>query len=368
MMIAESSLKSQESYSPTSAQFPFNHARLGGARPSLHGPRWEPAPGAPPDAPEDAPQSQPPDMLNLATVERLASIDVSADADPVAIYMARLHNVEPLSAEDQQLLARRYVEEGDLDAGKLLVLTNLRLVVKLAREYKRHWASLLDLVQEGNVGLAEAVTRYDPYRGVKFTSYAQYWVRAMILNYLMDFVHPVRIGGSRAGRKLFYNLKKARRELRRRGVEPTAELVAELLEVDEREVVRVGLQLDAPPVALDAAAPGYHGLTVGELMAVEQLDPEEEAAQNEISAQLESILAEFGQALQPARRRAIWFERMIVDEPKTLKVLGDDWGVSKERIRQVEAEIRADFKALLLERLGDDVELAWLKVRPGRSF
>lgn len=301
-------------------------------------------------------------LLDLATANRLSSVDATADGDAVSTYMARLHRVEPLAAEEQHLLACRYVEDGDMDAAKLLVLTNLRLVVKLAKEYKRRWVDMLDLIQEGNVGLAEAVTRFDPYRGVKFTSYAQYWVRAMILNYLMNFVHPVRIGGSRAGRKLFYNLKKARRELSRRGVKPTAEKVADYLEVDPKEVVRVGTQLDAPPVALDAPAKGYDGTTVGQLMSGDFVGPEEAVAEHEISSQIDQVINDFGDSLSRPRTQAIWHERMIVDDAKTLKDLGHDWDVSKERIRQVEAEIRTEFKYYLLDNLGDDVELSWLEV------
>jgi RNA polymerase sigma-32 factor len=301
------------------------------------------------------------DLLDLATANKLSALDVSSDADPVATYMARLQKVEPLPADDQQELARRYLEDDDLEAAKLLILTNLRLVVKLAKEYKRRWADMLDLVQEGNVGLAEAVTRYDPYRGVKFTSYAQYWIRAMILNYLMNFVHPVRIGGSRAGRKLFYNLKKARRELSRRGVKPTARRVADYLQVDEKEVVRVGAQLDAPPVALDAPAPGYDGTTVGQLMKGDHVAPEDAFAEYEISSQIEQSIQAFGDHLDDPRESAIWFERMIVDDGKTLKELGHDWDVSKERIRQVEVEIRENFRCFLLDRIGDDVEISWLE-------
>jgi RNA polymerase sigma-32 factor len=306
-------------------------------------------------------QEEEDELLDLATANKLSALDISADADPVATYMARLQKVEPLPADDQQELARRYVEEDDMDAAKLLILTNLRLVVKLAKEYKRRWADMLDLVQEGNVGLAEAVTRYDPYRGVKFTSYAQYWIRAMILNYLMNFVHPVRIGGSRAGRKLFYNLKKARRELSRRGVKPTASRVADYLEVDEKEVVRVGAQLDAPPVALDAPAPGYDSTTVGQLMEGDHVAPEDAFAEYEISSQIEGSIEAFGEYLDDPREKAIWFERMIVDDSKTLKELGHDWDVSKERIRQVEVEIRGKFKEFLLDRVGDDVEISWLE-------
>ena len=306
-------------------------------------------------------QDEQDELLTLATANKMSALDVSSDADPVATYMARLQKVEPLPADDQQELARRYLEEDDMEAAKLLILTNLRLVVKLAKEYKRRWADMLDLVQEGNVGLAEAVTRYDPYRGVKFTSYAQYWIRAMILNYLMNFVHPVRIGGSRAGRKLFYNLKKARRELSRRGVKPTARRVAEYLSVDEKEVVRVGAQLDAPPVALDAPAPGYDGTTVGQLMKGDHVAPEDAFAEYEISSQIEESIQAFGDQIEDPRESAIWFERMIIDDGKTLKELGHDWDVSKERIRKVEVEIREDFRKFLLDRVGDDVEISWLE-------
>ena len=300
--------------------------------------------------------------LSLPMMKGGAGLDISADADPMTAYLARLNYVEPLPAEQQQELAERFVEEGDLNAAKMLILTNLRLVVKLAREYQRRWTDLLDLVQEGNVGLAEAVKRYDPYRGVKFTSYAQYWIRAMILNYLMNHLHPVKIGSSRAGRKLFYNLKKTRRELIRKGHEPTPQLVAEYLDVDPKEVVRVSAQLDAPPVFLDAEAPGHEGTTVGELMESDDaLNPEDAAVEYDLASQIQNAIDDYGESIEDDRKRAIWFERMIAEDGKSLVELGDDWGVSKERIRQVEVQIREDFKEYLLDRLGDDVEIDWLE-------
>lgn len=299
--------------------------------------------------------------LSLPMLRQSDQVEISGDADPLTAYLARLNYIEPLSSDKQQALAERYVEEDDLNAGKMLVLTNLRLVVKLAREYKRRWTNLLDLIQEGNVGLAEAITRYDPYRGVKFTSYAQYWIRAMILNYLMNHLHPVKIGSSRAGRKLFYNLKKARRELIKQGHEPTPQLVAEYLDVDEEEVVRVSAQLDAPPVFLDAEAPGHEETTIGELMESDVVDPESAAAEHDISNQLSGAIKKFGEQIEDERERAIWFERMIAEDEKPLVELGEDWGVSKERIRQVEVQIRGRFKDFLLDELGDDVEIDFLE-------
>ena len=289
--------------------------------------------------------------------------EVPVSADPLSAYLSRLSYLEPLAAPAQQALAERYVEDDDMNAGRMLIVTNLRLVVKIAREYQRRWTNLLDLIQEGNVGLAEAVTRYDPYRGVKFTSYAQYWIRAMILNYLMNHMNPVKIGSSRAGRKLFYNLKKARRELHRQGHENiTPALVAEYLDVDEKEVVRVAAQLDAPPVYMDAQAPGYEKATIGELMADDSaFNPEEATAQHEYNSQIVDAIKAFGAQMEDDRERAIWFDRMIAEDHKSLVVLGDEWGVSKERIRQVEVQIRERFRKFLIDRLGAEVEINFLE-------
>lgn len=288
-------------------------------------------------------------------------LNISADTDATSAYLMRLNYIAPLPADEQQELAERYVTHQDVEAGKMLILTNLRLVVKLAREYSRRWSNLLDLIQEGNVGLAEALKRYDPYRGVKFTSYAQYWIRAMILNYLMNHIHPVKIGSSRAGRKLFYNLKKARRDLIKLGhAKPTPALIAKYLDVDEQEVIRVAAQLDAPPVRLDAEAPGYENTTIGERMVAETPNPEEAAAENDLAQRLRTAIDEFGASIQPERKRAIWFERMIHEDPKTLVTLGEEWQVSKERIRQVEVQIREEFRQYLIEKLGDSIQLEFL--------
>lgn len=292
---------------------------------------------------------------------RDSSVELTAQTDPLTAYLARLNYIEPLPAEEQQELAERFVNDGDVNAAKMLILTNLRLVVKLSREYQRRWTNLLDLVQEGNVGLSEAVTRYDPYRGVKFTSYAQYWIRAMILNYLMNHLHPVKIGSSRAGRKLFYNLKKARRALIKQGhTNPSPALIAEYLDVDEKEVVRVSAQLDAPPVYLDAQAPGHEKTTIGELMQSDSVNPEESVGTTEFATRLREVIDAFSDQIQNERELAIWKERMIAETPKSLVELGDDWSVSKERIRQVEVQIRKNFKKFLIDKMGENVKIDFL--------
>lgn len=289
-----------------------------------------------------------------------SSVTISPDTDPLSAYLNRLNHLAPLPASTQKKLAICYLENGDEAAARLLILTNLRLVVKLAKEYQRRKTDLLELIQQGNLGLSEALTRYDPRRGVKFTSYAQYWIRAMILNYLMNHTHPVRIGGSRAGRKLFYNLKKARRSIMHNGHKPTAERVAQFLDVKVDEVVRIAAQLDAPPVYLDAQAPGHEETTLGELMQSETINPESAAAEYDLARQIRDVIEAFAKQIPDPRRVSIWERRMIAEDPNTLAELGERWGVSKERIRQIEVGMREDFRVFLLDHLGDDIQLDWL--------
>ena len=137
-------------------------------------------------------------------------------------YMTELRHHAPISREEEHALAVKWVEEGDIEAARKLVMSNLRLVVKIAMEYRRAWANTLDLIQEGNVGLMEAVQRYDPYRGVKLSSYGVYWIKAYILKYILDNMRSVRMGTTRAQRKLFFRLNREKRVLERQGydVEP----------------------------------------------------------------------------------------------------------------------------------------------------
>ena len=285
--------------------------------------------------------------------------DSASEADPLAAYLSRLRHLPVLSPEDQQKLAVLYLEDDDLEAAKILVLTNLRLVVKIAREYKRRWTNLLELIQEGNVGLSEAIRRYDPYRQVKFTSYAQYWIRAMILNYLMNHFQPVRIGSTRAGRKLFYNLKKARAQLVREGyLNPSPALIAEKLGVAEKDVVQVAQHLDVPPLSLEQRAPGYEDTTVGELIPnTSAVDPEQHFAASEVQAKVRQAMDEFATTITDDRDKALWLERLTAAEPVTLSDLGQRFSVSKERIRQLEVRLKSKFKDFITQRLDADTDL-----------
>ena len=172
--------------------------------------------------------------------------------DTLGRYFAEVGKHSLLTGEEERELAILVHDHEDPEAAEKLVLSNLRLVVKIAMEYRRIWTSLLDLIQEGNVGLLQGVKRFDPYRGVKLSSYVSYWIRAYILKYLIDNIRMVRVGSSRAERKLFFRLNKARRELERAGFEPEPRLLAEKIGVKEHEVVDMQHRLSQGDLSLDA--------------------------------------------------------------------------------------------------------------------
>lgn len=262
------------------------------------------------------------------------------DVDPLTAYMSHLQFCEPLPHDEQRELAIRFKEHDDADAAKLLMLTNLRLVVKIATEYRRRDNDALELIQAGNVGLAEAIDRFDPHRGVHLSSYAQFWIRAMIFNHLIGQAHPVNVGSTRAGRKLFFRLKKTRYELIQRGIDPTPANVADYLDVAVDDVRAIGAQLDMEPLSLDMPPSADAPSPLGEMLESDTAGPERQTAAAEALAIGLEALRDFVDSLDNERERSIFVDRMIADEPKTLRELGAHWDVSKERIRQIELRLR----------------------------
>lgn len=279
--------------------------------------------------------------------------------DSLTTYMNQIRRIELLSRKEQDQLARAYAHDGDIEAGKTLIWSNLRLVIKIARDFHRKGQDLMELIQEGNLGLSEALIRFDPDKGTPFVGYAHFWIRAMILNHLLTLSRPVRLGSSRDSRKLFFNLKKARRAVISQGLEPTAENVAEYLDVDLDEVHRMGALLDGGGVVyLDAPAFGDEedGAQIIDFLPDSTEDVTEDATRRLFQKQLRKIGDDFKETLPDERRVTIWNERMIAMEPKQLQELGDDFGVSKERIRQIEMDIRRRFQLYLEKELGDELQ------------
>jgi len=304
------------------------------------------------DALEAAPRKNPVPQ-NLPALSRPTS--TARKGDLLAYYLAEVRRYPLLDPEEENELARRYAEDGDPDAAHRLVTANLRLVVKLAFQYHRQWSNVLDLIQEGNVGLVEALSRYDPYRGVRFSSYAQYWIRAMILRFLMDNYRLVRLGSTRHGRKLFFQLQKERDRLVKEGINPSTARLAERLEVPEQEIIDVDRQLSAPALSLHSPVGDAEGRALEEMVSGSGRDPEDAVERQELGAVVKEHLDAFALLLVDERERVIWEERLTSNEPRSLAEIGDRFEVSKERIRQVEARIKKRLKVFLTEALGDEI-------------
>jgi len=279
--------------------------------------------------------------------------------DPMAAYMAEVRRYPLLTREEEHDLAVRWVEDGDSDAAKKLVTSNLRLVVKIANEYRRGYQNLLDLVQEGNVGLLKAVQKFDPYRGVKLSTYSGWWIRAYVLKHILNNWRLVKIGTTQNQRKLFFNLRKQRDALVRAGVDPSAENIAKGLDVSTEEVVEMQKRMASPDASLNAplGSDDDGGRTRLDLLEGDTEGPEDEVSSNEFKRLLHDKLRTFGATLA-GREAEIFTDRLIADEPVTLQDLGDRWAVSRERARQVEKRMVLRLRKFLQEELGDAVEIA----------
>ena len=164
--------------------------------------------------------------------------------DPLQMYLMEIKNYTLLTREEEVELGTRVREKNDKEAAYRLVTSNLRLVVKIAMDFHRYWTkSLLDLIQEGNVGLLQAVRKFDPYRGIKFSYYASFWIKAYMLKFIMENWKLVKIGTTQTQRKLFFNLAKERDKLIAQGFTPEPKLLAERLDVKEKEVEEMSLRL-----------------------------------------------------------------------------------------------------------------------------
>jgi len=279
-------------------------------------------------------------------------------SDPLARYLGWIRQFPIRPADEQMALARAYRDGGDREAARVLLTSNLRLVVKIAYEYKRRWAEMLELIQEGNLGLVEAIERFDPLRGVPFTSYAQYWIRAYILRYVMDNFRAVRLSSTRSGRKLFWRLRKERAKLEQEGFVPTTLLLAERTGVTEQEIIDVSRVLDRAPVSFDApthGADGETGQSLGDRMESDQTPgPEEGAAVAELRTKVGKVLAQFEASIGNEREREIFKLRLVAEDPVPLREMGARMGISRERVRQLESRLRQQLAKALQDELGEE--------------
>ena len=276
--------------------------------------------------------------------------------DSLQRYLHEISKFELLSREEENELARRYKEEDDKEAGHRLVKANLRLVVKIAMGFYRIWSQkVLDLIQEGNLGLVQALQKFDPYRGVKFSYYAAFWIRAYMLKFLMDNLRLVKIGTTQNQRKLFFRLSKERELLRSQGFEAGPRLLAERLNVKEEDVISMTIRLASPDTSLDTPRETESRETYGESVPApdEELDERiyEKARRLAFREKLQGYRASL-----TGKKAFIFDRRIMTEDPLTLEQIGDKFDISRERVRQIESGIVNEIKKEMKKELPEYAE------------
>jgi RNA polymerase sigma-32 factor len=272
--------------------------------------------------------------------------------DPLQRYLAEIRRFPLLSREEEHRLAVDYKEYGNVEGAYKLVTANLRLVVMIAREYQKAFKNLLDLIQEGNMGLMEAVKNFDPYRGVRFPSYAVWWIRAYMIRYIMNDWRMVKIGTTQAQRKLFFNLQKEKERLEAEGLTPGPKLLAQRLNVKEDEVVEMEQRLASRDLSVDMPMGDDDEATLLNFLPDQKESPEEQIAETQYQQLLREKMEEFAQALKD-KELVIFRERLLNEEPLTLREIGEKYDISRERVRQIEERVKRKLKTFLRKELKD---------------
>ena len=247
-------------------------------------------------------------------------------------------------------MAIRYKETGDLESAYKLTTANLMLVIKIAMTFKREWQNLMDLIQEGNVGLMKAVKNFDPFRGVRLSAYATWWIKSYILKHILDNWRLVRVGTTNARRKLLFNLKKEKEKLEREGFDPTTKLLAERFGVEETEVIDVSASIGAMDVSIDTPAHPDSTMTPAQTLSQGGKSVEENVELQQFRQILNENIENFKGGLNP-NEIEILEKRILSEDPLSLQEIGDQRGVTREAVRQAEQRLLKKFKTYIEEKM-----------------
>jgi RNA polymerase sigma-32 factor len=271
-------------------------------------------------------------------------------SDPLTQYVKEISRYKLLTHDEEESLIREMQETGDIEVAKKLVLANLRLVVKIALEYRSAWQNVMDLIQEGNIGLMKAVSKYDESKGAKLSYYASWWIRSYILKYILDNFRMVKIGTTNEQKKLFYNLLKEKERLVGMGITPDHKLLSENLGVSEKAVSIMDERLSqgSRELSLDSHLDDQ-GHTLSDI-----LENQDEIAIDDRLGDLQGIeilknqLKNYLDGLK-TRDREIFESRLMAEVPASLQSIADQYGVSRERIRQIEERLLNNLKVYMSE-------------------
>ena len=286
--------------------------------------------------------------LELPPAE-LASLRI----DPLKRYMFEVGQYKVLPRDEQNNLALRYQENHEPEAITLLVTSNLRLVFKIAKDFRRPWMqNLPDLIQEGNLGLIRAAEKFDPHRGIKFSYYASFWIKAYILKFILDNWRLVKIGTTGVQRKLFFKLNKEKEKLINEGFEPEPGLLSQRLGLSAKDVIDMDQRLNSSDVSLNEPVKEYSNAEMIDNIPAESKSPEEQVAVSQIQELLHQKINEFKSTITH-REIEIFEKRIFTEDPVTLQKLGDRFGISRERVRLVEKGVINKIKTFFEREIPD---------------
>jgi RNA polymerase sigma-32 factor len=268
-------------------------------------------------------------------------------------YLQEISQYELLTREEADELAIKFRENGDQDAAYRLVSSNLRLVVKVAMDFQKYWMqNFMDLIQEGNVGLVQATKKFDPYRGVKFSYYAAYWIRAYILKFIMDNWRLVKIGTTQAQRKLFFSLNKEKKLLESQGFQAEPKLLAQRLNVKESEVIEMSQRMGGGDVSLESPVRADSEDEQKSFLPSDGPGIEEMVAGSQMKVRLADMISILKEKLN-SKEMMILEERLLTDEPLTLQNIADRFDISRERVRQIEVNLLKKMKKFFEAEMPD---------------
>lgn len=302
--------------------------------------------------PEEPNESLLPKMVeSLPVLKQSTQLKVQ---DPLTVYLKEISRHKLLTIEEERELTAELLRTGDIEVAKKLVLANLRLVVKIALEYKNATRNIMDLIQEGNIGLMKAVSKYDPSKGAKLSYYASWWIRSYILKFILDNFRLVKIGTTQEQKKLFYNLMREKQRLMSMGITPDVKLLSDNLGVSEKAVIEMDQRLGSggQEISLDRPLDEDGGRqTFGDIIGDEDAGALEDKLGDLQNLEiLKEHLESFVKDLKP-RDQEIFKKRLLSEVPESLQSIADQYGVSRERIRQVEERLIEQLKIYMSEFL-----------------
>jgi len=292
-------------------------------------------------------------VINSSLLPTVAQDTSITRVDPLTKYLSEIRQYEGLTEEEERDLAIKLQETSDSNAAYRLTTSHLMLVVRIAMTFRRQWQNMMDLIQEGNIGLLKAVKNFDPFRGVRLSSYATWWIRSYILKYMLDNWRLVRVGTTNARRKLLYNLRKEKEKLEHQGFAPTTKLLAEHFGVEESDVIDVQASLGARDVSVDTPTrEDEEPNPVLSLTDHAAISPEQDLEQNQFLSLLKQEINLFKKELKPIEQK-ILTDRILSETPKSLKKIGDEHSISREAVRQTEQRILKKFKVYVTKNMPD---------------